>query len=480
MGKQHASRFRDLFAERQIFLRTGQTSQYVVLSRSLQWGVALSAVLLVAGIGLIGYSALTSHLAVHQQARQISQLRAQNERLAVDAEAAKRLPLMAATLEQSELAAVEARQQAESAVAEVTDLMSEIKRAEAQIEDLRGRLSEAKAEQAALTARLEARGPDAAAGTAEVSPEVAGLQRQLEATFREVETLRLARDEAHRQVATSTAALQEQSRVADGERRKLDQAKAEIVKLRDQVGDAERAGAEARVAVAGELDALQRQVAELTEARNGLQAQIETLNGELGRRDAELARQAGALRDARAEIEQLKHSVVEADAAKHAVAIAYDVAEAELQSKLEALAPDGRANGVAMAVAHEQDLLGEARAGRVVDGAGQDAHGAADSQQVSRLQHDLAGARGEIAKLNAELRDARAELATDGADRTPPRPAAAHGVAGSASELQSELETAKARLVELNDALAEAKLREVAFELALVSVVPSPSPPAPR
>ena len=57
---RQAPSWRELFAERQIYLRTGQGSRYVVLSRSLQLGVALGMLLLIGSLALASYGYLSS------------------------------------------------------------------------------------------------------------------------------------------------------------------------------------------------------------------------------------------------------------------------------------------------------------------------------------------------------------------------------------------------------------------------------------
>jgi hypothetical protein len=52
--------WRELFAERQIYLRSGEGSRYVVLSRSLQLGVALGMLLLIGSLALASYGYLSS------------------------------------------------------------------------------------------------------------------------------------------------------------------------------------------------------------------------------------------------------------------------------------------------------------------------------------------------------------------------------------------------------------------------------------
>jgi hypothetical protein len=59
--------WRELFAERQIYLRTGQGSRYVVLSRSLQLGVAISMLVLIGSLALASYGYLSSRFQAVEQ-----------------------------------------------------------------------------------------------------------------------------------------------------------------------------------------------------------------------------------------------------------------------------------------------------------------------------------------------------------------------------------------------------------------------------
>ena len=65
------------------------------------------------------------------------------------------------------------------------------------------------------------------------------------------------------------------------------------------------------------------------------------------------------------------------------------------------------------------------------------------------------------------------------AERTEAKPVA-EAKPDNTAKLQQQLASTRSRMQQLNKALADAKLREVAIDLALISVVPSPSPPAPR
>lgn len=84
-----APSWRQLFAERQIYLRSGEDSRYVVLSSRLQIGVTVGALLIVAGLALAsyGYLAQRSQLAAQDRERDVA-IAAQGGQLRREIEAA--------------------------------------------------------------------------------------------------------------------------------------------------------------------------------------------------------------------------------------------------------------------------------------------------------------------------------------------------------------------------------------------------------
>lgn len=69
---RRSSAFENLFAERQVYLRSGLTSRYVVLSRPLQIAVTISLGLIVAGLAFAAYSSVVSHLEADQLRRELA------------------------------------------------------------------------------------------------------------------------------------------------------------------------------------------------------------------------------------------------------------------------------------------------------------------------------------------------------------------------------------------------------------------------
>jgi chromosome segregation ATPase len=69
---RRSSAFEDLFAERQVYLRSGLTSRYVVVSRPLQIAVTIGVGLIVAGLAFASYSSVVSHLEAAELRRELA------------------------------------------------------------------------------------------------------------------------------------------------------------------------------------------------------------------------------------------------------------------------------------------------------------------------------------------------------------------------------------------------------------------------
>jgi chromosome segregation ATPase len=192
--------WQQLFAERQIYLRSGEDSRYVVLSRRLQIGVTVGAVLLIGSLALASYGYLAQRSRVAEQDRQLDaaiaaesgQLRHELE-AAVDVEAEQlRQELEVATRQNKALGAE--RDALETKIAELTSsagprdqgatqLSRQLTDAEAEIRRLNEALSDtsntAEAQLASLKDELEAlraggAGPDPSRGV--VDRQLAGIK----------------------------------------------------------------------------------------------------------------------------------------------------------------------------------------------------------------------------------------------------------------------------------------------------------------
>jgi len=64
----------ELFAQRQVYLRSGPVSQYVALSRSLQIAVAAGMAGVALWLGLASYAAIAKHLETVEQSRELARL----------------------------------------------------------------------------------------------------------------------------------------------------------------------------------------------------------------------------------------------------------------------------------------------------------------------------------------------------------------------------------------------------------------------
>jgi len=74
-GRSHRrSPGRELFAPRQVYLRTGPVSQYVALSRSLQIAVAAGLAAIALWLGVASYAAIAKHLETVEQGRELARL----------------------------------------------------------------------------------------------------------------------------------------------------------------------------------------------------------------------------------------------------------------------------------------------------------------------------------------------------------------------------------------------------------------------
>ncbi len=64
----------ELFADRQVYVRSGLTSRYVALSRSLQISVAVALGVVVLWLALASYAAVAKHIETVEQGRELARL----------------------------------------------------------------------------------------------------------------------------------------------------------------------------------------------------------------------------------------------------------------------------------------------------------------------------------------------------------------------------------------------------------------------
>jgi DNA repair exonuclease SbcCD ATPase subunit len=238
-----SSALHDLFAERQVYLRSGPNSHYVVLSRPLQIGVTIGLILIVAWLALASYSSVAKRFEaarledVNQSLRAAAEAAQPTEEMRA---AAKRVPQLTAALAAAEAERDRAKSSADAAAAAADALRQKLALAEdrvreltagpghagggqvstsgaasgqadtapaAEVDRLHGELASANdridrltADQSKLQAQLDASGADATR-----------LREQLDAAKQEAQTLRQTAETAQTKVAgleTQLAALQ--------------------------------------------------------------------------------------------------------------------------------------------------------------------------------------------------------------------------------------------------------------------------------
>lgn len=195
---------RELFAERQVYVRSGPASGYVVLSRSLQIGVTLGVAGLILWLAMASYASIANHLDTLAQRHELARLEGVNRSLRAAAEAAGaneelrlaagRVPALTAELEAAKAARERALSLAAAAAGEAEDLRRELALAQDRIAEL-GALDGAAAAlaikaDAADTVAAEAQLHAATARIAEVSQERDRLLALSETQADEMATLR--------------------------------------------------------------------------------------------------------------------------------------------------------------------------------------------------------------------------------------------------------------------------------------------------
>jgi predicted RNase H-like nuclease (RuvC/YqgF family) len=250
--------WQQLFAERQIYLRSGEDSRYVVLSRRLQIGVTVGAVLLIGSLALASYGYLSQRFGVVEQNRQLDdaiaagagQLR-RELKTAVDAEAeqlgqqlelaTRQIEALGAERDALATKIAELTSSAEPRDQDATRLNRQLTDAEAEIRRLNEALSDtsstAEAQLASLKDEIDAlraggAGPDSGRGTVdrqlaeikgsastspdevlELKQDLAGAQATIAGLTADLAAARAASGEARR-TAPQAAAAAPEARVA--------------------------------------------------------------------------------------------------------------------------------------------------------------------------------------------------------------------------------------------------------------------------
>jgi hypothetical protein len=172
-GRRSTPVLPELFAARQVYVRSGQTSRYVALSRALQIWVAIGLGMIVLWLGVASYAAIAKHLQTVAQARELARLESITKTLRATVEEAPKspesnrqaeaVPDLLAELADAKAARDRAHVMAQAAAGEAGELRHELTLAQDQIRDLKCDLAQAEAERRAVTAL----GTGKSAGTAE-------------------------------------------------------------------------------------------------------------------------------------------------------------------------------------------------------------------------------------------------------------------------------------------------------------------------
>jgi hypothetical protein len=154
----------ELFAARQVYVRSGLTSRYVVLSRPLQISVAVGFVVVVLWLGLASYAAIAKHLQTIAQGRELARLESVTKTLQATVQESRSLPPadrqadavpdLVAELADANGARDRAHALAEASAGEATALRHELALAHDQIRELKCDLAKAEAERRVAADRL--------------------------------------------------------------------------------------------------------------------------------------------------------------------------------------------------------------------------------------------------------------------------------------------------------------------------------------
>lgn len=460
-------RKRSWFAPRQVYLRTEQGSSYVELSRLLQVSVAIGFGLLALWLFGSSYSFIAGRS--DETLSTTLRLKLDSAEQELSEEAAKIAPLEAA-LADAKAALIEAQQNKETAA-----LSAELQQTRDQMEDVRQQLSESKAIEATLQAKLEAQ--TAADEDVDDTPaeEASSLHSQLEDAFAEIEELQKARDDAEAKVASITAEKEAIDANVDRNDALLKAATQEIERLQLIITEDENTRADREAVSREEAMRLSALLTDEQAAKKDLQDTISRLEEELQRRDETYAEAEKNLSltaseaerreaDLSATIDELRSQIdaqpIEDDSERDQVKAELALANKEVETLLKNML--SQQNGDAVPV-------------QTSSAAGQIASDSAG--EVGALKAELSSARSDIIKLKSDVRAAKQRLSQQANSQSK---TTTSGELDRSAKLEQQLASTRSRIQQLNKALADAKLREVAIDLALINVVPLPSPPAPR
>ena len=535
-----SGRKRKWFARRQVYLRTGQESQYVEISPALQIGVALGFGAL--ALWLIGasYGAISGSFSEHEQTALLAKLDdAEQARADLEQERDSALQDVAKMADlETALAEAKARADDVSKQDQTAALTAELDQTRDQLEELHQRLSESKADQAALQARLEAEASATTDIEAKTAEEAASLHAQLEEAFNEIESLKERENTTSAKMAALTEEKAAKQEAVDRNTALLKSATIEIERLQAMLTNAETDKAASLDEHQQQATQLQGQLAETESERDEFELRAEDLAAQLKEAEAAALEKTANLDEYQQQVTQLQEQLAKTESErdefelrvedlaaqlKDAEAAALELAENADAPAIDAAADSPyRAQSIA-ADSREADLLAtiEDLRAEIAAGDAEDLEDdAADTEELAALRERVTLAESEVERLilsgltntanpaedpspaaaeeegseetdrlRAELLTAQADIIKLNADvkaaklRLAEQAEAQNGSTSrsdDSAKLKQQLASSRSQVQQLNKALADAKLREVAIDLALINVIPTPSPPAPR
>jgi len=501
-------RKRQWFARRQVYLRTGQDSHYVELSPMLQIGVALGFAAFALWLAGATYGAVTSVTGEGNDPDLLAKLSSTEQALA------KLEDERAATLEDSariadlEQALTDAQALATDASAqdEARELQSELEQAHTQLDDLQLRFSESKADYAALQAKYKTELSATTDASQKTAEEAATLHEQLEEAFGQIESLQAERDSAMARLTSASDETDNRGEALQRNSALLMAATSEIERLKEALALADEKAEEDVRDQDLAANQLQTNLDEALAARSTLENEVTSLQAQLDETQDALqtseataaasvvAGEAGGATEADVQVAidaALQSHSIDADLREADLLAVIDDLRAELDTQVtEAATSRPVDESKEIATLRERVKIAEAELERLLlSGLKSEDEGAAaqpkprsrqgaqaePAPQVERLRASLLAAQADNIKLTADVDAAKKRLAEQASANSGQiaRP-------DNSDKLEQQLASTRTRVQQLNKALADAKLREVAIDLALISVIPSPSPPAPR
>lgn len=424
-----------LFAERQVYLRSGSESRYVVISRSLQMGVTLVALLALAGLAFASYSSIVNHLEAAERSRELARLEGVNKSLLAAAEAvrssedlraaAEQLPELTIRVEEAEAAREQAERLAQARSDETAELQRELDLAVQRAEEAFARVAALEAERESLVSQLnQAVAP--AAGQPREEPEDAALEAEIADLTAERAALQAEVDQLRGDAESARAAV--------------DELQAALEAAQAEEGD-EAAALEDRMAeLQAENERLGVALSDLRAQRQDLATRLEEADAAAGEEAAEDSAEADQLRQ---ELEQAQQRIAELEQASAQAEAEAQRLEEQLANRIQAeqaptpaAGPDNGASGPALRTA---------------------------SDTIAALQAELAAA--------SELVAAVSDRGADG------------GASEELASLQTQIENAGSRIDQLSASLEQIRTGEAgvgAGSARLAPLAPLPPPPAPR